>query len=77
MKVLVLGDSHTAAVKFGWEDIKSTQPDIEVDFFALPGERIRFLEAKSGTIVLSGQAPKGNQKLFKSAFPSGHIKPMD
>ncbi|MBT0958075.1 hypothetical protein IV417_11815 [Alphaproteobacteria bacterium KMM 3653] len=77
MKLLVLGDSHTASIKFGWDEIKSAHPGKELSFFALPGERIRRLVVREGRLVMSEKAPMGNRAKFEAEFPAGYIDLQD
>ena len=37
--ILIMGNSHVACLKQGWDTIKSQHPDVTLEFFALPYKR--------------------------------------
>jgi hypothetical protein len=51
MKVCVIGDSHLAAMKLGWEDMQAAFPDFTLTFFGAPFPLIERLAVRNGTIV--------------------------
>lgn len=73
MKILVLGDSHTAAVKYGWDAIAQNHPDKELDFFALPQVRMKRLQRDGSLLLLGPKASAGDKHRLKARFPDGYI----
>jgi len=50
IRIACLGNSHNAAVKLGWDEIKGTYPNITVDFFSGAANSMKGLEVKGGRI---------------------------
>ncbi|MGJ8544514.1 MAG: hypothetical protein ACSHWZ_03645 [Sulfitobacter sp.] len=74
MKILVLGDSHAAAVKHGWTEIADDHPDIALDFFALPLRNLSVLRANGSQLRLAKGARARHGDRFRETFPSGAIE---
>lgn len=51
MNICVLGDSHVAAIKNGWEKIKNDHPQHQLIFFASPGPGLWELRLKGSVLV--------------------------
>jgi hypothetical protein len=51
MSVCAIGDSHLAALKLGWESIKSDHPGIRLVFFGAPGMNLKDLAVSDGSLV--------------------------
>jgi hypothetical protein len=51
MKICVLGNSHLAAFKLGWEQIAQATPGVTVDFFGLGRNTFRHTALQEGAIV--------------------------
>ncbi|MFC3122273.1 hypothetical protein [Agaribacter flavus] len=51
MRLCVIGDSHTAALKRSWDDIGSNRKDVSIRFFASRGVTISNLKIESGALV--------------------------
>lgn len=47
----ILGNSHTAAYKTGWDDIATKHPDHEIAFFAAPGASLANLSLSGRRLV--------------------------
>lgn len=60
MKIGVIGNSHLASFKLGWELIKENYPEIELIFFGSPTTSLRALEVKDGKLVPKTQLVKDN-----------------
>lgn len=50
MRIGVIGNSHLAAFKLGWEVVKSDYPSIELTFFGSPATSMRLLTVENGAI---------------------------
>jgi hypothetical protein len=55
MKILIIGDSHVASLKQGWENIKSDFPACNVSFVAARGRNVKHFKLKQG--VLFSEVP--------------------
>lgn len=55
-RLCIIGDSHTAALKFGWDEIRDRHPDVDVTFFAAPGGQTGDIVLRDGALV--GRTPK-------------------
>lgn len=51
MKFCVIGASHTACLKQGWELVRDQFPDLDMVFFASPGSTLRHLRVRDGHLV--------------------------
>lgn len=57
-RICVIGDSHAAALKLGWETIRAGLPDIELDFYAAPKPHMAAFAAEDGKLVATSTALK-------------------
>lgn len=60
MNIGVIGNSHLASFKLGWELIKESYPNIQMTFFGSPTTSMRALEVKGGQLVPKTQLVKDN-----------------
>jgi hypothetical protein len=51
MTICAIGDSHLAALKLGWEMIKSDHPGIRLVFFGAPGMNLKDLAVSEASLV--------------------------
>jgi hypothetical protein len=51
MKICVIGNSHLAALKAGWEDIRAEYPHIDVTWFDAKSRQLAGLEVRGGALV--------------------------
>lgn len=51
MKVAIIGDSHVAALKAGWEALRADHPNVTVTFFASRGSGLAGLQPRDGVLV--------------------------
>lgn len=51
MKICIFGNSHLASLKLGWDDLKSSYPDVELIFFGSPNDTLRELDIDNGRLV--------------------------
>lgn len=49
-EICVIGNSHIAALKLGWDAIRSDFPDAELFFFGAPGQKMVGLTAMNGQL---------------------------
>lgn len=56
MRVCIVGSSHAAALKAGWERIGPAHPGVSIEFFATGAERIDDLVAADGRLVTDNPA---------------------
>jgi len=71
MKICVIGNSHTASLKLGWDEIAAANPKIKVTFFAGRGKITDDLQVKSGLLkrkILISGSPRLKRSL---EFTSG------
>ena len=72
LRVCIIGTSHLACLKLGWDKIKDQFPDDEVVFFGAPGGLLRHLRANNGKLISI------DRKLTRSlAFTSGGASEID
>lgn len=72
MKICVLGNSHLAAFKLGWEQIAHGYPGVTADFFGMGRDTFKHTKLENGEIVASKPELVEKMKLFsggKSAIP--------
>lgn len=50
-RIALIGNSHAAAFKAGWDAIAGDYPDVELVFFASPASSMRLLKVENGAIV--------------------------
>jgi hypothetical protein len=55
MKLCVIGNSHIASLKSGWEMVSDSMPGIELVFFGSPGGKMRFLRVRGARLVPSDE----------------------
>lgn len=51
MKIGVIGNSHLAAFKLGWDVLKTEYPDLMLTFYGSPATSMRFFRAEEGALV--------------------------
>lgn len=51
MRICVIGNSHAAAIKEGWDRIAADHPGVAVQFFAAPGDNMDGLKLFEGRMV--------------------------
>ncbi len=57
-RICVIGDSHAAALKLGWETIRAGLPGMELDFYAAPKPHMAAFAAEDGKLVATSTALK-------------------
>lgn len=50
-RVCLIGDSHLAALGYGWKTIASEYPHVDAHFFASPGRSMQHVTVKDGELV--------------------------
>lgn len=50
-RICIVGNSHVAALKLGWDKIAADHPDQQITFFGVPGRWLRQLELGEGTVT--------------------------
>lgn len=73
MKVAVIGNSHLAAFKLGWELISDEYPAIEATFFGSPANTLHRLEVDGDRLTTSD--PKLNKSLIWTSGGMDSIGP--
>jgi hypothetical protein len=56
MRVCLVGNSHLAAIKLGWDAVKLDYPDIACNFFGAPRNALRGLSLDGGVLVPTNEA---------------------
>ena len=69
MKLCIVGDSHLAAFKNGWNQISSEFQNVNITFFGSQGASLSCLEAENGALV-----PRNSLIADRLAFTSGGLK---
>jgi len=72
MKICILGNSHTASLKTGWDKISSDYPQVMLTFFAARGNAMSRLESKLNMLIAKDTELENSLK-----FTSGGIKQID
>ncbi|HEY1710287.1 MAG TPA: hypothetical protein VGG10_18600 [Rhizomicrobium sp.] len=62
-RVCVIGDSHVAALKLGWRDIRDGFPDVDIKFFAAPKREMHALALFDDALVPENDALRASFKL--------------
>lgn len=62
-RVCLIGDSHLAALKLGWNSLAPEFPHARLSFFAAPGKSLEGLAVRDGALVPTGNALLGSLKL--------------
>lgn len=71
-RLCVLGNSHVAALKHGWARLQPGHPDLTLDFFAAPRDRMSGLHLRGGSLV------PAEESLAKDlAYTSGGMSEVD
>jgi hypothetical protein len=66
MKLCVIGNSHLAAIRLGWDTVSSEFPGLEMTFFGARADALKDLQAKGGRLV-----PANADLAAKLAYTSG------
>lgn len=74
IKLCLIGNSHAAALKLGWELIKGEFSDLEVTIFAAPGDQMGDLRVKGRRLVPGSSKLR---KTLKTICGRGRIKEKD
>ncbi|ACP22396.1 hypothetical protein, Rkp3_015 (plasmid) [Sinorhizobium fredii NGR234] len=56
IRIACLGNSHNAAFKLGWDEIKSSYPNVTIDFFSGAANAMKQLEVRQGRIFPTTEA---------------------
>jgi hypothetical protein len=51
MRICLIGNSHLACFKYGWNEVERRYPDVHATFFGAPGDRARHLVVRDGRLV--------------------------
>lgn len=65
MKICVIGNSHLASLKKGWEELASDHPSVTLTFWGAPGHELKTL-ARSGTSLVSASGQVRRMLAFTS-----------
>src|SRR4051812_34372426 len=57
MRLCIIGNSHLAAPKLGWDDVRREFPDTEVTFFGAAGQALNDVQLRDG--ILSAEQVRG------------------
>lgn len=66
MRVAIIGDSHVAALKAGWDALRADYPNVTVTFFASRGSGLRGLQPRDGALI-----PSNAELMSHLRFTSG------
>ncbi|NJC22633.1 hypothetical protein BJ994_001709 [Arthrobacter pigmenti] len=68
MKIGAIGNSHIAAFKLGWEEIKSEYPRIDITFFGSPTTSMRFFRVEDNCLVPTSNALRENLRWTSGGY---------
>jgi hypothetical protein len=68
-RICVIGDSHSAALKLGWESIRAGLAGVQIDFYAAPKPHMAAFAAEGGKLV----ATSGTLKKFLEQTSGGRF----
>lgn len=71
-RICVIGNSHVNALKTGWADMASEQPNFDMTFFASKGDRLGQLDVQDGCLVT--QDPELRERLIFTSGGLDHIQ---
>jgi hypothetical protein len=57
-RICVLGNSHVASLKLGWDSLKTQYPNVDITFFANRQRRMEALQVEKGKLVPDNEALK-------------------
>lgn len=60
MRIGVIGNSHIAAFKLGWEEIRAEYRHVDMTFFGSPTTSMRFLRVENGCLLPTSDALREN-----------------
>jgi len=72
LKLCIIGNSHIASLKQGWEKIQSDHPDINIRFFGSPGSSINRLKTNKSSLISTD-----NDLLQNLRLTSGGLSEID
>jgi len=72
MRLVVIGNSHLAALKQAWDQYKNNFSDIELIFFGAPGKSLSFVEIQNGCLI-----SKSDKTAEYFRFTSGGLDKID
>lgn len=67
----VLGNSHIAALKFGWNMVHADEPDADFTFFSTPAKQMKTLEVGNGRI--SSEDEVAQEWFMRSSGHANHV----
>ncbi|PCH75455.1 MAG: hypothetical protein COC12_00545 [Rhodobacteraceae bacterium] len=70
MKICILGNSHAAALKHGWDRINSEYPDVDADIFSMRGQNMAELELVGHSLSL---AQTSKNKMYSFPQTAGNV----
>lgn len=73
MKICVIGNSHVACLKNGWEKLKVSYPGLELAFYASRQNRMRNLRVEEGKLTPTNKELKSDL-IYTSANERGEIE---
>jgi hypothetical protein len=84
-RVCVIGNSHIAALKLGWDVIEYGYPQIDLTFFGSPRKNLRDLRVENGALVAGSEktlkhlqsTSKGQSEIIAEKFDVFLIVAMD
>lgn len=75
MKILVIGNSHSAALRNGWKGVSKNFPDLELEFFSASADVLASAQIKGGRYGYHGDAENApfGWKKTKERFGSFNV----
>lgn len=74
-KICVIGNSHLAALKLGWDQIKADHPQVDITFIGAPGNHMEDLRVRDGKVFAGN--PSLKYKISKLCKNFDEIKISD
>jgi hypothetical protein len=72
MRICILGNSHTGALKLAWSKLTASVPQVELIFFAAPGIGFAHADLEGGHLV-----PRSKRLKELFAYTSGGLESVD
>ena len=72
IRIACLGNSHNAAFKLGWDEIKGSYPNVIVDFFSGAASAMKHLEVRNGCIFPTKESVR---EMFVAYAGQDHVTP--
>lgn len=77
MKICILGNSHLASIKLGWEESKSLHVNYKVDFFGAPSKNLKNLRQDGHFLITDDEFTQSALKKTSKGREKIHLDDYD